>query len=248
MASYFKKHKHGILGTLLFHMFLLIVFLAIEIKTKKQHFSSELVFDFEQVDVMEEIRKEKEKEIQELLAQTDLSSQEMQNLNNDLQSNRAVNESVDELNDNLRDDRNSSDDELYEMAKRLQEQLDKTNQEFQKLDDFGALDEEIDTLTKPIQTSFYKGPTNITFELKNRLMAKLEVPVYKCQGGGSVKVKILVNRNGYVVKTTIDIANSVLDECFLEAATNAAMVTRFNKSVTAPENQEGSITYNFVAQ
>ena len=90
MKEFFKNHKHGILGTLLIHMFVLIIFLIVGITTKREHINSELVFDYEQIDILEEIRKEKEEEIKKLIEQTNLSEAEIKNLSSDMQSNKAV--------------------------------------------------------------------------------------------------------------------------------------------------------------
>ena len=230
-------------------MVLIILFLFFEIRTHKTHFNSDLFIDFEEIDLLEQIREEKEKEIQELIEKGNLTENELSEIERELKSNMAVNELSTGLNEDLRDDKAEKADDLYEMAKRLQQELDATNKAFEELKDFGAIDKTYyDTLTKEPITKFYKGPTNISYELKDRFMAKLEVPVYKCEGGGTVVVLIEVNQKGYVVNVKIDVKNSELNDCFVESATNAAYTTRFNPSETAPDLQKGKITYRFVSQ
>jgi len=248
-TDYLKKHKHGIFGTILFHMGLAILLLSIGISKQKEHINTQLYIDFEEIDILEDIREEKEAEIKELIRQTELSEAELDALNKGLESNRAVNEAEEQLNQKLSDDRNQETDDLYEMARKLKEQLAETDQAFQDRDEFGASDEEItDSIKAEPENIVYKGPTNITYNLKDRYVLKQKVPVYKCQGGGKVKVIIVVDQKGYVIKANVDAKTSVIDECFINAAVNAASVTRFNRSSKASKHQKGSITYNFVAQ
>src|SRR5574344_989623 len=44
----------------------------------------------------------------------------------------------------------------------------------------------------------YKGPSVLSWTLDGRNAFSLPIPVYKCQGGGDVSVRISVGRNGYV--------------------------------------------------
>ena len=95
----------------------------------------------------------------------------------------------------------------------------------------------------------YKGATNIYFTLEGREVVHLEIPVYKCEGGGLVKVEIRVNRRGKVEWASIDTAESeTKEQCLLDAAKEAAMKTRFNLNQSAPLLQQGSLTYRFIAQ
>lgn len=93
----------------------------------------------------------------------------------------------------------------------------------------------------------FKGPTNIYFDLPDRLSRFMYVPVYKCQSYGKVVVFIVVNPVGNVETASIDKANSHTDDCLQEAALDAAKRSRFSASKSA-QNQKGTITYLFVAQ
>jgi hypothetical protein len=95
----------------------------------------------------------------------------------------------------------------------------------------------------------FKGPTNIYFDLINRKQIELYVPVYKCQGNGKVVVIITVNQAGEVENAAIDKTVSDNDECLIEAASDAAIRSKFNADFEkATIKQKGTITYLFVAQ
>jgi TonB family protein len=95
----------------------------------------------------------------------------------------------------------------------------------------------------------FKGPTNIYFKLENRNEIYLSIPVYKCEGSGTVVLNITVNPKGEVIDASVDNKTSTEDECFSEAAQKAALKSRFNSDLQkAPARQKGTITYIFVAQ
>jgi hypothetical protein len=95
----------------------------------------------------------------------------------------------------------------------------------------------------------YSGPTNITYNLENRTKRDLDIPVYKCQGGGSVKLNIVVDQRGFVVSAAVNSPGTTANsECLEQAALNAANRSRFNTDYNAANRQKGTITYQFVAQ
>jgi len=96
---------------------------------------------------------------------------------------------------------------------------------------------------------FYKGPTTISYSLEGRTEVYINPPVYQCQGSGKVVVDIVVNQSGYVTDASINKPLSqITEECLIDAANRAALVTRFNAKNTAPDKQRGRITYIFIAQ
>jgi hypothetical protein len=51
-----------------------------------------------------------------------------------------------------------------------------------------------------IKNNLYTGESNIEYFLENRHHVKLPIPVYLSEYGGKVKVDILVDRSGKVIK------------------------------------------------
>jgi hypothetical protein len=95
----------------------------------------------------------------------------------------------------------------------------------------------------------YKGPTRIYYDLANRNHLYLPIPIYKCQGSGTVVMYIEVDQKGNVGKVTIiEDKSTTSDPCLIETATGSAMISRFDPDANAPKVQRGTLTYQFVAQ
>jgi hypothetical protein len=76
-------------------------------------------------------------------------------------------------------------------------------------------------------------------------------PGYTCGFGstGKVTVRIRVNNNGDVISAEFDPSLSTsTDPCMVEQAEKYARMSRFNYSAGAVKNQEGVISYTFIAQ
>ena len=74
----------------------------------------------------------------------------------------------------------------------------------------------------------------------------LPIPEYTAQQTGKVVVKIVVDRDGNVLKATAGApGTTITDSSLRESAKKAALKAKFNVSRTAPEVQEGTITYVF---
>ncbi|MCF0165501.1 MAG: TonB family protein [Bacteroidales bacterium] len=80
------------------------------------------------------------------------------------------------------------------------------------------------------------------------VMGSLPLPNYKMQKAGKVVVKIWVNREGKVTRAVAGAAGTTADQSLWQAARDAALQAHFNTSATAPESQEGTITYIFKLQ
>lgn len=100
-----------------------------------------------------------------------------------------------------------------------------------------------------IMEANYQGPTRIYYDLGNRNHTYLPIPIYKCQGSGKITLSIEVSQQGSVTNAKVIAGESTSsDQCLVETAMNAAMISRFNPDVEAPRTQSGTLTYLFVAQ
>ncbi|MFC2086879.1 hypothetical protein ACFLSA_01780 [Bacteroidota bacterium] len=95
--------------------------------------------------------------------------------------------------------------------------------------------------------SIYSDPSTITYDLENRYSVYIPVPVYKCQFGGQITMRIHVNRRGLVSKYEI-IEQSKNADCIKDAAIESINNALFNMDEEAPELQEGTINYTFIPQ
>jgi len=250
MREFYNKHKKALYGTIIVHMVVVVLMLSFKIKSNYDEFYSEVQIEFQTMEFEEIVREESKDKLKELLKETELTPEEkiMQDIRE--RSNKAVNEALEDLEQELSDDKQMEDDDLYQEAKDLQDRLDETNKRFKENREFGAEDTDVKNIKKdkkPVNRA--KGTTNISYKLPGgRQMIKKSVPVYMCEGGGKVVVKIEVNNAGYVTYATIDQNNSVNDPCLHPTAVRAAKTTRFNADASAPKIVKGTITYIFVSQ
>jgi TonB family protein len=93
-----------------------------------------------------------------------------------------------------------------------------------------------------------KDNTTVSYFLENRWHSYIYIPTYRCQGGGTVIIDIVINQTGKVISAVIAQNKSTRDECLLQEAYRSASSARFNADQNAPAKQVGTITYVFLAQ
>jgi TonB family protein len=93
-----------------------------------------------------------------------------------------------------------------------------------------------------------KDNTTVSYFLENRWHHYVYIPTYKCQGGGTVIIDIVINQSGKVITAVIAENKSTQDECLQEEAYRSATTARFNSDPNSPAKQLGTITYVFLAQ
>jgi TonB family protein len=88
------------------------------------------------------------------------------------------------------------------------------------------------------------GPS---FSLKGRNAKSLPIPEYTSKEQGTVVVKIWVNTSGEVTRVEAgQRGTTTSDRSLWKLAGNAAMRSRFSPDNDAPEDQTGTITYKFI--
>lgn len=93
------------------------------------------------------------------------------------------------------------------------------------------------------------GGGGISAVVGNRSSLSLPFPDYKCSTDGLVIVEITVDKEGNVTKAIAGAKGSTtLDNCLLDAAKRAALLSKFNRNADAPTNQKGTISYRFKLQ
>ena len=97
-----------------------------------------------------------------------------------------------------------------------------------------------------IYNGLSNGTNGIAFQLGGRTIAKIKKPIYDSQQQGKVVVTIKVNRNGNVISASPGAKGSTTTNTYLYAkAKEAALKTTFEANLKAPEIQVGTIIYNF---
>lgn len=91
------------------------------------------------------------------------------------------------------------------------------------------------------------GQGGVEFNLTGRKANFLPVPNYTAQAQGRVVVSIIVNRQGQVVRVSAGARGTTTsDQSLWRLAEEAAKRARFDVATNAPEEQTGTITYNFI--
>lgn len=140
--------------------------------------------------------------------------------------------------------------ELFERSDEVLKDMDRNSAEYQQmLAELVVEHSEVGT-GKESKDAKINASVTVSYSLASpvRHSVRLPVPAYKCAGGGTVVIGIVVSRNGDVISANVDNSRSSSDECMTKAAMGTAMRSRFNVDSSAPDRHAGSITYVFVPQ
>lgn len=228
------------MGTLIFHIFLVGVFILAEMDIKREMNEDAILIDFpleepeEQV-MEDETQTQQNQSVQQADMRSNIPSSANPVTNRAASRERFFDESY---------------DQEIENAKRLvsdvNQQLAKDIPDLSKI----RMPEQVTEGMDPdsIKNIIYTGDSNIEYDLANRYHVRLPIPIYLAKGGGTVVVDITVNRQGRVVSATPRRSGTVSDPLIIMYAEAAALRTLFNNDPSAPANQRGTIRYTFVAQ
>lgn len=86
----------------------------------------------------------------------------------------------------------------------------------------------------------------VGYSLAGRKAVSKPAPKNNCNQAGKVVVRVLVDRNGNVVKAEPGVKGTTNNSgCLLNIAKTAALNTKWESKSSAPSEQEGTIVYNF---
>lgn len=230
-----NDNVNGILGTIIFHMVLVLLFLTIKIGNVRR----------KQVDIIPIEFDEKLVDIQDFLEKIDNLPVNIEPLEEEVSRNIAVNVAS-QLNKKISTEKYIEQIMKEEGIDNLQQYLDRT------LPDKGNISytdkENMNDSSESVPDKEYTGPTNVTYYLENRMKQYLPIPVYTCKGGGLVVVNIEVSQKGNVISTSISEDSETNDECLVKTAIKYASRTKFNSDFNALPRQKGYIMYQFIPQ
>lgn len=236
-----KENKAGLYITVIFHLTVIIVLLAVGIDNSLKPETS-FVLDFSK---QEEIERQQREEI----FKEDISRKldDMIRAAQDAPQSQVRNIAVD-AGSTLKDDRGTDADQLYKDAARLAQELKDGQKD--------GIEEEAREETVQMQhqrkddssAKEYSGPSVVSYTLDGRKASHLKIPAYRCLGSGDVTVIITVDPSGKVLNAKVLDAVSADDKCLRDFAIRAARLSRFSASTKAPARQTGEILYRFVAQ
>jgi hypothetical protein len=247
-----KKGKlAGILGTVIIHLIIGIIFMSLQLRSLQKIISTE--YEVELAPEAEPVvKKEKPEELRATTVEKILKGdEEMTNIARNLssKSDEKINPSdyIDKVKEELIKSGKLGVDNYIDEQKKLNEL---------RTDEKLAIEEEPvakKVIEKPKvsqeMAANFKGPTRIYYDLVGRNHMYLPIPIYKCQGSGLVVLGIEVDQNGNVQRAqVVERESTASDPCLVETAINTALQSRFNPDANSPRIQLGTLTYQFVAQ
>ena len=241
-------HQVGLLGTVIFHLVILILVLIMKLNPVKP--SNDMVY-MELQPIQQQIQPNPQKLADEILKKEEPKTEEAAKGNSaSTVRNVAVNSNLNKLTDKLVDDKFGKANPVYDEARKLEEKM-RANRELYKksLEASKAPEQQSGSQTSSRASSekAYRGASVLAYSLGGRQGVELPVPAYLCEGGGDVVVDIVVNQRGAVTSSSIS-SQTKASECLFAEALKAARRSRFTVKADAPSAQKGSITYRFVAQ
>lgn len=249
MKSFFNRHIYGILGTIVVHLVLAIIFMLIKLSVSFKDTEKYVWIEFESPLEEKILQMEKHIEKVEGYDEEEYWATIAANLSVEPDEEFDIEKYIDQIKEELIESGDIMERENYiDEMKRRKEALQAGITSFIKDKRTEELQKKAEETSAEIAAR-YRGPTRIYYELPGRVHKKLPLPIYLCEGGGKVVVDIEVDSKGLVIIANINKSETaIINDCLYQAAKKAASRSRFNTDYSAPKKQSGKITYHFAAQ
>ena len=251
-------HRIGLCVTIIAYLVLMIAFVSSKIVVGRRPHTQGMFIDLQTLAELEKERDRLEQQVRERQQQDPIDWKSVQN--------QVSNENA--LNEKLRDDRGTNAAALNDAAAEAERRMQANREAYEQglaeeraireRNGAGKDEERQDRKVKGRVTVSFSLTDPVFFRIKGKIQKgnvpgtdpvrtsrSLNIPAYRCEGGGDVVVEITVNRAGEVVNARVQSGG---DECMRESALRAARVSRFNIDQSAPARQQGTITYIFIPQ
>ena len=244
LLDWLKEHRHGVMGTVIFHLVLAIFLVCVGISRLDSQQRMEIDIDMPEPEIVQQ-KQEEQKKKEQILQQS--ADEEV----NEMLRSLAVNEDAVKKNAETQ-----PHERVEEYIEQIQEEIDSdyggryraNKNKHYKEDSIRVQRDKKERMLDSLQSTVYVGKSSVSYNIKGRYKTYLPIPVYKCEFGGKIVVAVVVNRQGRVIKAEVVDAESNKDDSLREVAVDAALKSEFNVDEKAPERQTGTITYNFVKQ
>jgi len=228
----YKKNINGLILTLIFHICIFSSLLITKFKIREELIEPEILIDFPNQPIEPIVPSNPNKE-----------SSDRSGFSDQLRTNTASSKTAIQQNKSFDEQYEKELERAQNLIKKVSEQL---NREIPSIADLKMPDAP-KANPDEMKDKIYSGESNIEYFLENRYHVKLPIPVYLAEGGGKVKVIIIVDQLGNVIKAD-PVIEATLSDQILSYAKTAALRTKFNPYIDAPAQQNGYIIYNFIAQ
>lgn len=219
----------GLLGTLSFHLLLVIIFLSVKLGKVKNEHQELLLIEFSEQDF---------KTIEQIIEESKIKPEPIEELSTKTLSN-IVSNTAEELDKQI-----STEEYEKEVMKELG--MEEINPKYDN-----TLPDEVYTSENKRENetvkNFNYGETRIMINVPGRTGTYIERPIYRCQGGGTIIISIAVSQNGLVVEAKLK-SSSTSDDCVQKMALESALNSSFNTDYNAAKKVFGTIKYVFVPQ
>ena len=244
LLDWLKEHRHGVMGTVIFHLVLAIFLVCVGISRLDSQQRMEIEIDMPEPEIVQQ-KQEEQKKKEQILQQS--ADEEV----NEMLRSLAVNEDAVKKNAETQ-----PHERVEEYIEQIQEEIDSdyggryraNKNKHYKEDSIRVQRDKKERMLDSLQSTVYVGKSSVSYNIKGRYKTYLPIPVYKCEFGGKIVVAVVVNRQGRVIKAEVVDAESNKDDSLREVAVDAALKSEFNVDEKAPERQTGTITDNFVKQ
>ena len=244
LLDWLKEHRHGVMGTVIFHLVLAIFLVCVGISRLDSQQRMEIEIDMPEPEIVQQ-KQEDQKKKEQILQQS--ADEEV----NEMLRSLAVNEDAVKRNAETQ-----PHERVEEYIEQIQEEIDSdyggryraNKNKHYKEDSIRVQRDKKERMLDSLQSTVYVGKSSVSYNIKGRYKTYLPIPVYKCEFGGKIVVAVVVNRQGRVIKAEVVDTESNKDDSLREVAVDAALKSEFNVDEKAPERQTGTITYNFVKQ
>ncbi len=240
IGSWAYDHRVGLFITIIIYLIIGIGFFASKIVIGRKVSQQGMYIDLQTVEMLEKER--------------DRLAEEVRRANQKIDWSKIRNTSSNEnaLNENLADDRGTKTAELNSDAEAVEARMRANREAYERgLKDAkraGERTEEGKSSSDNANSDRkVKGSVTVSFSFKNpvRYSRYLVKPAYRCEGGGEVVVKAVIDRTGKVLSAVVVSGG---DECMRQTSISAAKGSTFDHNSDAPAKQEGTITYIFIPQ
>lgn len=246
--SFVKQNINGILGTVLFHLIIIVVCMATRLSIPRQQEETFIVIDPQ--DFLDESIQEQTESEEPHMSDADIDKF-LQSLTNVASNNSTNNTKYRNESPMSEADMKAKYEEEFLREKYGNDYDKNVNKTYEDYIDQNRLNNDNKSSasqSNPNHTATGKALVFVELENKDRGKAYIHVPVFTCYGGGTVVVDITINSSGKVVSAEI-ISSSVNSdgECLKTEAKNAALKSKFTK-ISGTKTEKGKITYQFINQ
>lgn len=232
-------HRVGLCVTLIVYLVLMIAFVSSKIVVGRKPAEQGMYIDLQTLAELERERDRLREEVERRQQEEPFDWRSIRN--------RVSNENA--LNEELKDAKGTNAAAINDAAAEAERRMRANREAYEQgLAEERALRERSGAAgDEERQDTKIKGRVTVSFSLANpvRTSRHLDIPAYRCEGGGEVVVEITVNRDGEVTNARIREGG---DACMRESALRSARLSRFNIDPSAPARQSGTITYIFIPQ